>query len=429
MANLKPFIRTTKKKEANIRFRLNEGRSIDLFGVSEIKIKPEYWSNETNTLKQRYVIPEKEEILQEISDLSNFILKEFKDVDKDNITKDWLNITIEKFHHPEKYIDPKNIKQAFFEIFEEFLIKYELSATRAKNFKVVYRSLQRYELYSGKTINIDTLSSEDLNSIDWFLKNEYKVHASRPDIYESIPETRKPQQRGQNAINDIFTKIRTLYRWAIKNHKTTNNPFENFAIKECIYGTPYYITVDERNQLYSFDLSSRPQLAIQRDIFVFQCLIGCRVGDLYKMTKANVINNAVEYVPRKTKEGNPVTVRIPLNKTAKEILERYPDNNKLLPFISEQKYNYAIKEAFKLAGITRIVTVLNPTTREEEKKPINEVASSHLARRCFIGNLYAKVKDPNLVGSMSGHKEGSKAFGRYRTIDDEIKKEIIDLLD
>ena len=101
----------------------------------------------------------------------------------------------------------------------------------------------------------------------------------------------------------------------------------------------------------------------------------------------------------------------------------------MLPFISEQKYNDAIKKIFELAEVTRIVTVINPTTREEEKRPINEVASSHMARRTLIGNLYKKVKDPNLVGSLTGHKEGSKAFARYRDIDEDMKKELVSLLD
>ena len=57
-----------------------------------------------------------------------------------------------------------------------------------------------------------------------------------------------------------------------------------------------------------------------------------------------------------------------------------------------------------------------------------EIASSHLARRTFVGNLYKQVKDPNLVGALSGHKEGSKAFARYRTIDDEMKQQLVDLL-
>ena len=65
----------------------------------------------------------------------------------------------------------------------------------------------------------------------------------------------------------------------------------------------------------------------------------------------------------------------------------------------------------------------------EEKKPIYEIATSHMARRTFIGNLYKKVKDPNLIGALSGHKQGSKAFSRYREIDEDIKKELVNLLD
>ncbi len=75
-----------------------------------------------------------------------------------------------------------------------------------------------------------------------------------------------------------------------------------------------------------------------------------------------------------------------------------------------------------------MVTVLDQQTREEIQKPLYEVASSHMARRSFIGNIYKKVKDPNLVGALSGHKEGSKAFTRYRTID-EMKKELIGMLE
>ena len=84
---------------------------------------------------------------------------------------------------------------------------------------------------------------------------------------------------------------------------------------------------------------------------------------------------------------------------------------------------------FRGAHLNRVVTVLNPTTREEEKHPLWEVASSHMARRCFIGNLYKKVKDPNAIGAMTGHVEGSKAFARYRDIDDDVKKEMVSMLE
>jgi len=101
----------------------------------------------------------------------------------------------------------------------------------------------------------------------------------------------------------------------------------------------------------------------------------------------------------------------------------------LFPLIVEQKYNQYIKDAMREAGITRMVTIIDQKTRLEIQKPIWEVASSHMARRTFIGNIYKKVKDLNLVGALSGHKEGSKAFARYRTIDDDMKRELIGMLE
>lgn len=183
--------------------------------------------------------------------------------------------------------------------------------------------------------------------------------------------------------------------------------------------------------IYKHDFSEEPHLDRQRDIFIFQCCIGCRVGDLLRLTREDIINNTLEYIPTKTIEESQKTIVVPLNKTAKEILEKYKDyeGKTLLPFISSQKYNDAIKVIFAKAGITRNVTWLNPLTGKEEKKPINELASSHMARRTFVGNLYKQVLDPNIVASMSGHAEGGRAFSRYREIDREIKTNAVNLLD
>lgn len=63
------------------------------------------------------------------------------------------------------------------------------------------------------------------------------------------------------------------------------------------------------------------------------------------------------------------------------------DDDRLLPFISEQKYNDAIKDIFRIAGVVRPVTVINPRTGKEGKRPICDVASSHLTRRTFVGTL------------------------------------------
>jgi len=198
------------------------------------------------------------------------------------------------------------------------------------------------------------------------------------------------------------------------------------------YGTPYYITIDERNTIAETPMPTK-HLETQRDIFVFHCFVGCRVSDLIKLTEANITNGILEYTPHKTKdEGEQaVMARVPLHPKAVGLIEKYKGvdaKGRLFPFISPQKYNDAIKEVFTIAGITRNVEIRDAKTGEMEIRPINEIASSHLARRTFVGNAYRKVSDPNIIGKMSGHVEGSKAFSRYRNIEDETLKSVIDLI-
>ena len=59
----------------------------------------------------------------------------------------------------------------------------------------------------------------------------------------------------------------------------------------------------------------------------------------------------------------------------------------------------------------------------------NEIASNHMDRRTFIGNIYKLVKDPNLVSALTGHAEGSRAFNRYRDIDIDMKRDLVKILE
>ena len=125
------------------------------------------------------------------------------------------------------------------------------------------------------------------------------------------------------------------------------------------------------------------------------------------------------------------TVVVPLNAIAMSIVEKYKDvsGDQLLPFISSQNYNENIKTILEKAGITYLVTQLDSVTRTESKVPINEMASSHMARRTFIGNIYKLVKDPNLVSALTGHAEGSRAFNSYRDIDIDMKRDHVKILE
>ena len=437
---------TLDLKEIRIRFRHG---LIDQQAKTNIFIHPKYWVSKD----QKIIIPnyrlmndeqkrhkqhlENQE--ERLNALTKAIQTSFNNSDKKEIATDWLKTTIDKHNFPEKYVAKieEIPKQSFFDAFDEFMIIKDFSEWRNKAYKVVIRALKRFEMYMQITqdksfsLDFDNFTPIVISDFVSFLRSEHTLFEQYPSIYEAVPESRIPQPRGQNTISGILEKMRTLFIWAVNNEKTNNNPFRRYKIDGCAYGTPIYINIEERKLLYNTDLSHNPSLEKQRDIFVFQSLIGCRVADLYRMTKQNIIDGKIKYIARKTKDGRPVTVDVPLNETSKAILDKYADfdGNTLLPYISEQKYNVAIKEAFRVAGLTRHVVTLDPLTRESVIRPLNEIASSHLARRCFVGNLYKQVKDPNLVGALSGHKEGSRAFARYREIDDEMKTELVKMLE
>lgn len=361
---------------------------------------------------------------------------------KEQLNKDALTAALDQFLHPRQVeTDGKD----FYSIFDHFLASRNLSEWRIKHYHVLIRALKRFEAYlraegrKGYAITLESFDAGDLRLFEAFLRNEPTIALKYPAIYAAHPadtrkarKTPKPQPKGSNTIVCIFSRLRAFFNWSNGQGLTDNRPFAKYTgVTVEHYGTPYYITVEERDKIASFDLSTTPDLETQRDIFIFHCLVGCRVSDLLRLTDKNIINGAVEYIASKTKSDNPTVIRVPLHRQALKLVDKYVGKDahgRLFPFITSQRYNDAIKRIFTICGVTRSVTVLNPTSGQEEQRPINEIASSHIARRTFIGNLYKRVKDPNLIGSLSGHKEGSRAFARYRDIDEDIKRDVINLL-
>lgn len=416
-----------------INIRLSGGKGVTPRAKSGVFVPANLWNEKKQRLNiPRYANEEQREALalqHTLDDLTAYLHEAFANLpDRADATSAWMAEAVEEYHNPDgKKSETSNDELA--EAFERFMTEKGYSRYRAFSFRRVMRSLHRYGVIRDREITFDTLNERLLADFERFLADEYR-YASDPTFAELYADARDAtEERGANTTNGMLVQLRTFIRWCATQGLTANNPFDRFKVKENIYGTPYYLTLEERRTLYECELP--PHLATIRDIFVFQCCVGCRVGDLVKLTPDNVIDGALEYVPRKTKEGNPVTVRVVLNVTATEIVERYRDRAEgmLLPFVADAYYNRALKECFTLAGITRKVTIIDPKSREEVKRPLNEIASSHLARRTFVGNLYKQIKDPNIIASMSGHKEGSMAFARYRAIDDGIKAEAVALLD
>lgn len=440
MSTLNVYIKTKHRdRPTKVRFRYRSGVDIDIDYTSEILVNPQFWDSKKQILKRSSKFPS-EEILH-----LNSLISERREMIMDiiisagistKINSDFLNKQIQLRLNPPKAESVVNQELGFFELFELFLETHDLSENRRNAYFVVKRALERFEhLKQLKNknfiLNFDNMNIVLLNEIEKYLAIEYSYLNQDKKLIKKFPKYKSNKPRGINTVIGMMKKIRAFNNWACKNSFTPVDAFKRFKINECVYGTPIYLKMDELETLYHYSFSDKPRLEIQRDIFLFQSMTGLRIGDMMNLTALNVIDGSLHYVPQKTKKETGMTVVVPLNKIAISILEKYKNytGSSLLPFISTQKYNDTLKEILSIAGIDRRVTVLNSITRDYEIKPICEIASSHLARRNFIANIYNCVQDQALISLLTGHVIGSRSFERYRTIDEDLKKSVVSHLE
>ena len=464
MANITQSLSTKVDKltgKSEILLRFYTGSRINQRAKSNIFIHQSYWNTKDNHImipRFRIMNDAQKQLVEELrlcdvmlSNLKQYITNAFYELGagKVELPSDWLKSTIKQFYNisaestQTEGEEPDDAQSAsnFFDVYNDFVEKTDISEARKRHYRVVYRALKRFEAYNKIHLTVGNFTAETVKNFENYLMNEYNLYKTKKldKVLKMYPESREIHQRGRNYINGMMKKIRTFCNYAsgrkkelpLDNPYMTKNPFDSYSVSaETPLGTPYFLTIEERNKLYNTQFASA-RMARQRDIFIFRCLIGCRVGDLMRLTWDNIVGDDLHYIPAKTCDNNPSTTSIPLHPIAKEIIERYKDEKRrsLLPFVAKQQYNEDIKEMLKLADITRNVVIIDPKTGHEVIRHINEIASSHMARRTFVGNLYNKVKDPNLIGSLSGHVNGSKAFARYRAINREAKKELVSMLD
>jgi len=293
-----------------------------------------------------------------------------------------------------------------FDYFEKYINDSNLSIERKKHLKSTMNHLGNFAEDKGLKITFDKCTPLLLNEFERYLKSDPK----------------KPRSR--NTIAGILSRLRAFFSYSVNQKLTKINPFKEYSIEPEIYGDPIYLTKEERDTLYSAYIPNE-RLARVRDMFVLQCFIGCRIGDYVKLRKNNIINGFIHYVPSKTQDENQKVCKIPLSEKALTIINKYdlPDGS-LVPYITDQRYNEYLKELFEYVGLKRPVVRMNPLTRQNETVPLNEIACSHMARRTFVGLLHKTVKN-EIIASMSGHVENSKAFKRYYKVDETDQREAI----
>lgn len=236
-------------------------------------------------------------------------------------------------------------------------------------------------------------------------------------------------RKSDNYINYLSSTLSQFVNWLRKKDKG----LELGAIqkqKPIAYGTPYYIDKVQRDVLYAAEMPTK-ELETVRDIFILQCYIGCRYSDLHSFTYSNIFGNTLSYIAKKTITHEPKTITVPIHSVAMQIIDKYRGMNGeyVIPRISTAAFNNRLKSVFaSCKEVDTPVTIRDKHTGESVVTTLSKVASTHMARRTFIGCLYENGFRESDICALSGHKEGSISIQRYRKVSDTIKQSMIDSL-
>ena len=172
--------------------------------------------------------------------LKTYIERAYQNRPEETVSKGWLKEALDQYYNPQKYNleQVSAIKPTLTALFDEFLEKHRLSEVRKKNYRVIKRALQRYELYiratqMGKedfTLDVDRVTADTLRDIWSFLENEYRYCAIYPRFTRPFPRPahRNPEARtrcwtasrvselssiGATVIRRAGTGRSTIFRW------------------------------------------------------------------------------------------------------------------------------------------------------------------------------------------------------------------------
>lgn len=431
MATIKAFIRTGKKDGfVNIRFRLSDGRTVQLFHTSEILVLSSLWDSKKEQYKQKVIIPShcksRESLYKEITDRKNLILQLYSN--EIIRTSEQLNEFIDKQINPENY--EIKVESGLIVRFSGYIEQCHKDGifgnARKKHYEVLCRELNRF-LVIDNIPDVECLdfTSDKIVLFRDFLLNEHLYVNKYKGLYAGLNSRNIPiEPRNQNTVATKLKKLQAFFNDLESNNEIPISPFRKIgkSRKKVImreqYDEPACLTKTEFLLIQNAVVPNFLQEI--KDVFLFQCALGCRISDFQALNYDNIsIEDNIPYIhylPQKTKkEGDTrMEIKTPLMKFALETIKKYDFNFPILRNISgEDGYNAKIKSLLKQCKIDKFIAEFNEKTGKNEYRPIHEIASSKLARKTHV-DIMNKVQINQYVSGL--HKEGSNAVNRYTSM-------------
>ena len=262
---------------AEVLITLKNGNDYFVRSRSGIFVTPDNFRNGEIVVNRRKVgndVQYHEDQLKKMNDLCAFIMRNVSETPKEQICPTWLKGIADRFNHPEKYAPNGEAKKTFYELAEEYLAKKDFSMSHTKAIRVLIRDVARYEGFRRTTedktfsFDVDKVTRTDIEDFLDYLRNEKNLSEEYPNIFAKLlknyPNGVKKGQcklevRGENTLIKLAKKLKAFFVWLYETDKTKNRPFDGIKIGTEKFGTPYYITIEERNAICLLYTSPSPR--------------------------------------------------------------------------------------------------------------------------------------------------------------------------
>jgi integrase len=329
-----------------------------------------------------------------------------------------LNETIEGFKEDCERIHAEYKADNRYYAFDEFIVHFKTTMKKLKEAnaptKDVKPKLQiiktfetfltvKKEVFSVNTLKRYITIRNKIKDFEKFKKVQFTLDDIDSNFYENYYNfCVKQKKNANNTIEKEFKNFYTFLEWC--REKEYIHAVVKFNQKISTTETmSEALTKEELRLLLEYDFESE-RLSKVRDMFCFSCLTGARFSDIDKMTWAEVEGSNWRYTSKKTK----TIVIAPINKQAKEILDRYRGigTKKVFPTISDQKANEYIKEACQIVGLDKecIEQSAEGNRLSQEVVPKYKKIAFHTGRRTFATLSVRSGIPHSVVMKVTGHK-------------------------
>lgn len=214
-----------------------------------------------------------------------------------------------------------------------------------------------------------------------------------------------------NTSSKNVRNIRAFLGWAVEEGFHSLTDYKKF---KCENDTPVviHLTKEELRSIATCDLSGSPSKLLSRDIFLFQCYTGQRIGDVQKLTIKDIVEAAkgkLTWCLYQEKGNKKEPVNIPLMPEAVDIFQRYAKDKQPYQNLFPSQSTVMTNKNLKLIGREAGIDSIQPRVSYRGKDRVDRGGlkykhiGTHVARKTFVTLMMENGMSDDQIRSITGH--------------------------